>query len=164
MRRREFIALVGAATAWPRVAWAQRSSTPVVGYLSSRSAEVEAAVRTPILKALADAGFVAGQNVSVEYRFAEGHYDRLPNLAADLVREQLSVLVATDRPAAVAAKSATSTIPIVFTSGNDPVREGLVKSLSHPGGNATGVYLFTSELGPKRLGLIRELLVKPGLI
>jgi putative ABC transport system substrate-binding protein len=116
------------------------------------------------LKALADAGFVAGQNVSVEYRFAEGHSDRLPKLAADLVREQVSVLVATDRPAAVAAKSATTTIPIVFTSGNDPVREGLVTSLSHPGGNATGVYLFTTELGPKRLGLIRELLVKPGLI
>src|SRR5262249_60085366 len=97
--------LAGAASAWPRVTWAQRSSTPVVGYLSGRSAEAEAPVRTPILKALADAGFVAGQNVSVEYRFAEGHSDRLPKLAADLVREQVSVLVATDRPAAVAAKS-----------------------------------------------------------
>src|SRR5262245_25964073 len=101
MRRREFICLAGAAV-WPRVAWAQRSSTPVVGYLSGRSAEAEAAVRTPFLKALADAGFVAGQNVSVEYRFAEGHYDRLPKLAADLVREQVSVLVATCKEQATA--------------------------------------------------------------
>jgi putative ABC transport system substrate-binding protein len=164
MKRREFITFLGGATAWPLAARAQQSGPPAIGYLSSRSAEAEAAVRTPFLKALADAGFVAGQNVSVEYRFAEGHYDRLRELAADLIRKQVSVLVATDRPAAVAAKAATSTIPIVFTSGNDPVREGLVKSLNYPGGNATGVYLFTSELGSKRLGLIRELLAKPSLI
>jgi len=116
------------------------------------------------LKTLADAGFVAGKNVLVEYRFADGRYDRVPDLAGDLVRKKVAVLVATDRPAAVAAKTVTSTVPIVFTSGNDPVRLGLVKSLSHPGGNATGVYLFTSELGPKRLGLVRELIGKPGLI
>src|SRR5262245_3617651 len=163
MRRREFVCLVGGIIAWPRAAWAQ-PSVPVVGYLSSRSADAEAALRTPFLKTLADAGFVAGKNVLVEYRFADGRYDRVPDLAGDLVRKKVAVLVATDRPAAVAAKTVTSTVPIVFTSGNDPVRLGLVKSLSHPGGNATGVYLFTSELGPKRLGLVRELIGKPGLI
>src|SRR5215831_14674091 len=126
MRRREFVCLVGGAIAWPRAGWGQ-PSVPVVGYLSGRSVEAEAALRTPFLKALGDAGFVAGQNISVEYLFAEGHSDRLRNLAADLVRKQVSVLVATDRPAALAAKAATSTIPIVFTSGNDPVHEGLVK-------------------------------------
>jgi ABC-type uncharacterized transport system substrate-binding protein len=163
MRRREFVCLVGGTIAWPRAAWAQ-PSVPVVGYLSSRSVEAEAALRAPFLKTLADAGFVAGKNVLVEYRFADGRYDRLPDLAGDLVRKKVAILVATDRPAAVAAKAATSTVPIVFTSGNDPVQQGLVKSLSHPGGNATGVYLFTSELGPKRLGLVRELIGKPGLI
>ena len=163
MRRREFVCLVGSTIAWPRAAWAQ-PSVPVVGYLSSRSVEAEATLRTPFLKTLADAGFVADKNVLVEYRFAEGHYDRLRDLASDLVRKKVTVLVATDRPSAVAAKTVTSTVPIVFTSGNDPVQQGLVKSLSHPGGNATGVYLFTSELGPKRLGLVRELIGKPGLI
>jgi ABC-type uncharacterized transport system substrate-binding protein len=163
MRRREFVCLVGGAIAWPRAASAQ-PSVPVVGYLSSRSEEAEAALRTPFLKTLADAGFVGGKNVLVEYRFADGHYDRLRDLASDLVHKQVAVLVATDRPAAVAAKAVTLTVPIVFTSGNDPVQQGLVKSLSHPGGNATGVYLFTSELGPKRLGLLRELIGKPGLI
>src|SRR6516162_890507 len=149
MRRREYVCLVGGAIAWPRAAWAQ-PSVPVVGYLSSRSVEAEAALRTPLLKTLADAGFVAGKNVLVEYRFADGHYDRLRDLASDLVRKQVSVLVATDRSAAMAVKTVTSTVPIIFTSGNDPVQLGLVKSISHPGGNATGGYLFTTELGPKR--------------
>ena len=164
MRRREFVCVVGSAIAWPRATWAQQPSVPLVGYLTSRSVEAEAALRAPFLKALADAGFVTGQNVLVEYRFADGHYDRLRDLASDLVRKQVSVLVATDRPAAMAAKTVTSTVPIIFTSGNDPVQLGLVKSISHPGGNATGVYLFTTELGPKRLGLVRELLGKPGLV
>ena len=149
---------------WPLSVRAQRTAIPVIGYFSSRSVDAEAALRTPILKELADAGFVVGQNVLVEYRFADGHHDKLQILAADLVRRQVSVLVATDRPSGLAAKAATSTIPIVFTTGDDPVRLGLVKSLSHPSGNATGVVLFTTQLGSKRLGLIRELLVKPGLI
>jgi ABC-type uncharacterized transport system substrate-binding protein len=136
----------------------------VIGYFSGRSTDAEAPVRTPFLKGLADAGFVDGQNIVVEYRFAGGHDDQLPGLAVDLVRQQVSVLVVTDRPAALAAKAATLTIPIVFTSGDDPVRHGLAKSLSHPGGNATGIYVFTTQLGPKRLSLIRELLPKPGLI
>ena len=149
---------------WPLSVRAQRTAIPVIGYFSSRSVDAEAALRTPILKELADAGFVVGQNVLVEYRFADGHHDKLQILAADLVRRQVSVLVATDRPSGLAAKAATSTILIVFTTGDDRVRLGLVKSLSHPSGNATGVVLFTTQLGSKRLGLIRELLVKPGLI
>ena len=118
----------------------------------------------PFLKALEGAGFAAGRNVAIEYRFAEGQDERLPALAAELVRRQVVMLVATDRPSAVAAKAATATIPIVFTSGLDPVQLGLVARLNRPGGNATGVSLFTAELGPKRLGLVRELLPKPGTI
>lgn len=164
MRRREFVTFLGGAIAWPFAADAQKTAIPVIGYISSRSAETEAALRTPFLKGLANAGFVVGQNVLVEYRFAEGQYDQLKGLAADLVRRQISVLVATDRFAAGAAKTATSTIPLVFATGEDPVRLGLVKSLRHPSGNATGVYVFTSNLGPKRLGLTRDLFAKPGLI
>jgi putative ABC transport system substrate-binding protein len=113
---------------------------------------------------LANAGFLVEQNVLVEYRFSDGRNDRLKELAADLVRRQVSILVATDRFAASAAKAATSTIPLVFLTGDDPVRLGFVKSLQHPSGNATGVYVFTSNLGPKRLGLVRDLFEKPGLI
>ncbi|MGC1916360.1 MAG: ABC transporter substrate binding protein, partial [Pseudolabrys sp.] len=111
---------------WPLSVRAQRTAIPVIGYFSSRSVDAEAALRTPILKELADAGFVVGQNVLVEYRFADGHHDKLQILAADLVRRQVSVLVATDRPSGLAAKAATSTILIVFTTGDDPVRLGLV--------------------------------------
>ena len=107
---------------------------------------------------------MAGRNVAIEYRFSEGRDERLPQIAADLVGQSVSLLVATDRPSAMAAKAATATIPIVFTSGLDPVQIGLVASLNRPGGNATGVSLFTTELGPKRLGLLRELLPKPGTI
>ena len=164
MRRREFVCLVGSAIASPCAVWAQQPGVPLVGYLSSRSVEAETALRGPFLKALAEAGFVTGQTVLIESRFADGNYDRLRDLAGDLVRKQVAVLVATDRPSATAAKTVTSTVPIVFTSGNDPVQLGLVKSINNPGGNATGVYLFTTELGPKRLGLVRELLGKPGLI
>ncbi len=164
MKRREFITFLGGAATWPLATHAQQPTIPVIGYFSGRSTDAEAAVREPFLKALKEAGFVPGENVVVEYRFAEGRDNQLPALAANLVRRQVSMLVATDRPAALAAKAATSTIPIVFTSGDDPVRIGLVSSLKNPGGNVTGVYLFTSKLGPKRLELIRELLPKPGLI
>jgi ABC-type uncharacterized transport system substrate-binding protein len=165
VRRRELITLLGgAAAAWPLFARAQQPAMPVIGYFSGRSPDAEAPIRVPFLKALEGAGFAAGRNVAIEYRFAEGQDERLPALAAELVRRQVTMLVATDKPSAVAAVAATTTIPIVFTSGLDPVQLGLVASLNRPGGNATGVSLFTTELGPKRLGLVRELLPKPGTI
>ena len=165
MRRREFITLLGGAAAFLSLAArAQQSAMPVIGYFSGRSSGSEAPIRGPFLKALEEFGFVAGRNVAIEYRFSEGRDERLPQIAAALVGQSVSMLVATDRPSAVAAKAATATIPIVFTSGTDPVQIGLVASFNRPGGNATGVSLLTTELGPKRLGLIRELLPKPGTI
>jgi putative ABC transport system substrate-binding protein len=165
MRRRDFISLLGgAAAAWPLAARAQQPAMPVIGYFSGRSPDAEAPLRVPFLKALADSGFTVGRSVAIEYRFSEGQDERLPALAAELVRRQVTMLVATDRPSASAAKAATATIPIVFTSGFDPVQIGLVASFNRPGGNATGVSLLTTELGPKRLGLLRELLPKPGTI
>jgi ABC-type uncharacterized transport system substrate-binding protein len=165
MKRREFITLLGGTViAWPLAARAQRQAVPVIGYFSGRSPEAEAPLRVPFLKALETSGFTVGSNVAIEYRFAEGQDDLLPLLAAELVRRQVAMLVATDRPSAQAAKAATETIPIVFTSGFDPVQLGLVASINRPGGNATGVSLFTTELGPKRLGLLRELLPDPGTI
>ena len=165
MRRREFITLIAGASAWPLAARAQQpGGMPVIGYFSGRSPETEAPLRTPFLKALETAGFAAGRNVAIEYRFAEGRLERFPVLAAELVRRQVAMLVATDHGSALAAKAATATIPIVFASGLDPVQLGLVSSFNRPGGNATGVSVFTSELGPKRLGLVRELLPQPGTI
>jgi putative ABC transport system substrate-binding protein len=165
MQRREFITILGgAAAAWPFNASAQQPAMPVIGYISSRSPDAEAPWRVPFLRGLEAVGFVPSQNVGIEYRFSEGRESQLSLLAAELVRRQVAILVATSRPAALAAKAATANIPIVFTSGEDPVGIGLVASLNHPGGNATGVSLFTSELGPKRLGLLRELVPKPGLI
>jgi putative ABC transport system substrate-binding protein len=164
VKRREFITLIGAAASWPLAARAQQPAMPVIGYFSGRSPDAEAPLRVPFLKALADSGFTVGRNVAIEYRFSEGQDERLPELAAELVRRQVTMLVATDRPSALAAKAATATIPIVFTSGFDPVQIGLVASFNRPGGNATGVSLLTTELGPKRLGLLRELLPKPGTI
>ena len=163
--RRQFISVLGgAATTWPLAASAQQSAMPVIGYLSSRSPDSEAPWRVPFLKSLEATGFVPGQNVAIDYRYSEGGEGQLPLLAADFLRRKVTILVATSRPAAMAAKAATAKIPIVFTSGEDPVAIGLVVSLNHPGGNATGVSLFTTELGPKRLGLLRELLPKPSLI
>ena len=165
MKRREFITLVGGAVAaWPLSARAQQPAMPVIGYFSSRSSGAEGPIRGPFLKALEEFGFGAGRNVAIKYRFSEGRDERLPQIAADLVGASWSMLVATDRPSAMAAKAATATIPIVFTSGLDPVQIGLVASFNRPGGNATGVALLSTELGPKRLGLIRELLPKPGTI
>jgi putative tryptophan/tyrosine transport system substrate-binding protein len=165
MRRRDIITLLGGAAAtWPFAARPQQPAMPVIGYFSGRSPDAEAPLRVPFLKALADSGFTVGRNVAIEYRFSEGQDERLPALAAELVRRQVTMLVATDRPSASAAKAATATIPIVFTSGFDPVQIGLVASFNRPGGNATGVSLLTTELGPKRLGLLRELLPKPGTI
>jgi putative ABC transport system substrate-binding protein len=165
VRRRQFITLLGgAAAAWPLAARAQQPTMPVIGYFSGRSPDAEAPLRVPFLKALEGSGFTAGRNVAIEYRFSEGQDERLPTLVAEFVRRQVTILVATDRPSALAARAATATIPIVFTIGLDPVQAGLVASFNRPSGNATGVSLLTVELGPKRLGLVRELLPKPGLI
>src|SRR5215813_2231593 len=161
MRRRDVISLIGGAAAWPLVARAQQPALPVIGYFSGRSPDAEAPMRDPFLKALADAGFAPGRNIAIEYLFSDGRDERLPSLAAELVRRRVAMLVATDRPSALAAHAATRTIPIVFGSGFDPVQLGLVASLSRPGGNATGVSVFTSELGPKRLGLLREMAPRP---
>jgi putative tryptophan/tyrosine transport system substrate-binding protein len=165
MKRREFITLLGGAAAgWPLAASGQQPGIPLIGYFSGRSADAETPLRVPFLKALEESGFAAERNIAIEYRFAEGQDERLPMLAAELVARQVTMLVATDRPSALAARAATRTIPIIFTSGFDPVQSGLVASFNRPGGNATGVSLLTTELGPKRLGLLRELLPSQGTI
>jgi putative ABC transport system substrate-binding protein len=159
MRRREFIAGLGSAAAWPVVARAQQSGMPVIGYLGAQSADDEHKNRiSPFLQGLKDAGYVEGRNVAIEYRYAENQYDRLPALAADLVRRRVAVIVAGTSPAAVAAKAATTTIPIVFVTGGDPVALGLVPSLNRPGANATGIANLAGELSPKQLQLLRELI------
>jgi ABC-type uncharacterized transport system substrate-binding protein len=158
MRRREFIALLGAAAVGPLAARAQQPAIPVVGFLRTTLIDVPHYV-TAFRQGLKEAGFVEGQNVTVEYRSAEGRPDQLPALVADLMRRPLAVIVG-HTPAAHAAKAATTTVPIVFVTGGDPVRDGLVASLNRPGGNVTGVNIILGELGAKQLGLLREL--RPG--
>ena len=159
MRRREFIkVVVGSTAVWPFTARAQQSALPVVGFLNSASPQPWENYVAGFRAGLKEAGYVDGQNVTIEFRWAEGHYDRLPDMAADLVRRKVNVLVSTGGlPSVVAAKAATSTIPIVFTTGSDPVQDGLVKSINRPGGNSTGVYLLNNSLAPKRLEVMREL-------
>jgi putative tryptophan/tyrosine transport system substrate-binding protein len=159
VRRRQLLTLLGGAAAWTLTARAQQAALPVIGYFSARSPNTDVAMLTAFHRGLGEAGYVEGKNVAIEFRWANGQMDRLPELAADLVQRRVSVIVTTGGPlSALAAKSATATIPILFVSASDPVQEGLVASLNRPGGNVTGVATLFLSLGAKQLGLVRDLL------
>jgi putative tryptophan/tyrosine transport system substrate-binding protein len=160
MRRREFITLLGAAATWPLSARAQQAATPVIGYLDSRSPDAVENRLGGFRRGLKDAGYIESENIIIVHRWAEDQTDRLPLLAADLVSRSVAAIVTAVVPSSLAAKSATTTVPIIFIVGNDPVQIGLAASHSRPGGNLTGVNIFTSELVAKRLEVLRDLLPK----
>src|SRR6266853_3514817 len=166
MRRREFLGVLGSSATWPLVARAQQAAIPVIGFLNTLSPNNMAQFADASFRqGLKESGFVDGQNVTIEYRWAEGHYDRLPALAADLVRRQVAVIAATGgEPSPQVVKAATRTIPIVFMANGDPVAAGLVASLNQPGGNLTGVTIFGMMATGKRVELLRQLMPKAGMI
>ncbi len=164
MKRREFILALGGAAAWPLGARAQQPAMPAIGFLGGSSLTERRPLLAAFRQALTEAGFVEGQNVAIEYRWAEGQYDHLPALAAELVRRHVALVVAGDGPSALAAKAATTTIPIVFSTGIDPVQVGLVTSLNRPGGNLTGVNMVAGPLPAKQLGLLHDLVPAAGTI
>ena len=165
LRRRQFITLLGGAAAWPRATRAQQPAMPVLGFLHSATAATFAAQLATFHQGLKDGGYIEGQNVAIQYRWAEGLFDRLPAMAADLVRRRVSVIAALGgNNSTLAAKAATTTIPIVFASGVDPVKIGFVTNLSRPGGNITGVSFFSAELTAKSLGLLHELVPQASLV
>jgi putative ABC transport system substrate-binding protein len=164
MRRREFITLLGGAAAWPLVAVAQQSANPTIGFLRSTQPDASTDLLVALRKGLKETGYVEGQNVTIEYRWAENRQERLSALAADLVRQRCVVIMAGGVDAAFAAKAATATTPVIFATGDDPIRNGLVGSLNRPGGNVTGVFFVAGSVEGKQLGLLREVVPKAAVI
>jgi putative ABC transport system substrate-binding protein len=164
LRRREFIAGLGGAVVWPLAARTQQRPMPVIGYLTGRTADSDASMLVAVRRGLGDFGYAEGRNVAIEYRFADGRYDRIPAMAADLVSRRVAVIIAGDTPAALAVRAVTAPIPIVLITGVDPVRAGLVASMNRPGGNVTGLSALVSELSGKHLGLLHDLVPKAATI